>query len=1027
MTLSTHRPQHPRGFAASLALGAIAAGTHLVAPQASAQPFNIDPNNRESIRSFYNRVYQASEGVPIGWTGNLAACNPGTVSPAYLDATLLRVNYFRAMSGLPSNITFTEANNAKAQAAALMMSANRQLNHNPPATWTCYSQLGSDGAASNLNTGSSGPKSIDSFMQDGGDNNAVAGHRRWILLPEQLVMGSGHIPGVSDTDWQSITAALWVFGDRTPQRPAVRDEFVAWPPKGFVPFQTVYPRWSLCLSGADFNNATVTMQRNGAPVPVKIEARGGGSGEPGIVWIPNNLGHSDSWARPTADETYAVSVGNVIVGGNPRSFTYDVTIIDPLVPGPGYARAVVTGPDRPPRNQNTAYNFSAVPIATSYRWRASKLATLNLTDGAEAGLANFDAAVGDYNPVSTAVKATGNAAFRLHRSPYRNPQSLTLKRTILPNANSQVTFKSKMSLAASYSAAVQVSTDNGANWQTIYSQPGNDQTEPAFTDKVASLAAFADRMVSLRFCLLLDSGGAFISDTAGWFIDDINFVNVQELAQPPVINDIPSGTSFAFNPTDEADYALDVQAKVFGNYLEEWGPVKRVSTSSAVATAPTITTQPQSQNVVLGANVTFSVSAQSTAPLTYVWKRNAADLTDGAGIQGSRTATLTLQNVQAGSAGSYTVEVSNGNGNVTSTPAALVITEAPSLATALETTGLNWTAAGNANWFVQTTNTHDNVDAAQSGRITDSQESRMQTTINGPATLAFWWRVDSEQNYDFLRVDLDGTQQFRISGTVNWEQKTITIPAGSHTVLFAYSKDGSESRGADSGWVDQVETRQAQPPPSLGDALDATDLTWAATGDRPWFAQTATTHDSTDAAQSGPITDNQSSRLEATVLGPANLSFWWKVDSEQNYDFLTFELDGAQPASAPRISGSVNWEQKTVAIPAGTHTIRWTYSKDASVGGGADAGYVDQVVLTKLTPGEGSEPGPKLEFTASGTKLRITWPEIAVSFKLQATASLSTPNWTDVPENDISKENGEFFVIVPTTTGNRFYRLIELQ
>jgi nitrogen fixation-related uncharacterized protein len=374
--------------------------------------------------------------------------------------------------------------------------------------------------------------------------------------------------------------------------------------------------------------------------------------------------------------------------------------------------------------------------------------------------------------------------------------------------------------------------------------------------------------------------------------------------------------------------------------------------------------------------------------------------------------------------------VSNGAGNVTSTPAALVVNEPPSLATALNTTGLNWTTGGNANWFVQTAVSRDGS-AAQSGRIADNQESRMETTVTGPATVAFWWRVESEQNYDLLRVELDGTQQFRISGTVNWEQKTIAVPAGMHTLRWAFSKDGSVGTGADAGWVDQVEVRQTgaqpqtPPPPSLADALDTTNVTWATTGDRSWFAQITTTHDGADAVQSGPIADNQASRLEATILGPANLSFWWKVDSEQNYDFLIFELDNARPAAAPAISGNVNWEQKTVPIPAGTHVIRWTYSKDGSVGNGADAGWVDQVVFTKLTPGEGDEPGPKLEYTASGAKLRITWPEVAVGFKLQAATSLSAADWTDVSENDISKEEGEFFIIVNTSAGTRFYRLVE--
>ena len=37
---------------------------------AVAQPFNIDTSSRESVRVFYNTVHQASEGVPMDWTGN---------------------------------------------------------------------------------------------------------------------------------------------------------------------------------------------------------------------------------------------------------------------------------------------------------------------------------------------------------------------------------------------------------------------------------------------------------------------------------------------------------------------------------------------------------------------------------------------------------------------------------------------------------------------------------------------------------------------------------------------------------------------------------------------------------------------------------------------------------------------------------------------------------------------------------------------------------------------------------------------
>lgn len=130
----------------------------------------------------------------------------------------------------------------------------------------------------------------------------------------------------------------------------------------------------------------------------------------------------------------------------------------------------------------------------------------------------------------------------------------------------------------------------------------------------------------------------------------------------------------------------------------------------------------------------------------------------------------------------------------------------------------------------------------------------------------------------------------------------------------------------------------------LGMALDTPpSLTWVNAGNAPWFYQTNITHDGVDAAQSGDIADSQSSYLETTVTGPGTLSFWWKVSSEASWDYLRYRLDGSEVGAAPGISGTVDWQQKTVSIPAGLHTNRWTYSKDGSVSSGSDAGWLDQV------------------------------------------------------------------------------------
>ncbi len=116
---------------------------------------------------------------------------------------------------------------------------------------------------------------------------------------------------------------------------------------------------------------------------------------------------------------------------------------------------------------------------------------------------------------------------------------------------------------------------------------------------------------------------------------------------------------------------------------------------------------------------------------------------------------------------------------------------------------LIWTTGGNANWFFQEDVTRDGL-VAQSGAITHNQQSLMQTTVTGPGMISFWWKVSSEANWDFLRFYIGNTEQQRISGNVDWQQRSFTVPPGTHTLKWQYDKDGSITHGSDAGWVDQV-------------------------------------------------------------------------------------------------------------------------------------------------------------------------------------------------------------------------------
>ena len=139
---------------------------------------------------------------------------------------------------------------------------------------------------------------------------------------------------------------------------------------------------------------------------------------------------------------------------------------------------------------------------------------------------------------------------------------------------------------------------------------------------------------------------------------------------------------------------------------------------------------------------------------------------------------------------------------------------------------------------------------------------------------------------------------------------------------------------------------------TLADALDGNNLTWTTGGDASWFPQTTVTQDDADAAQSGVIGDDKESWIETTVTGPGTLSFWWKVSSDDGYDYLEFYLDGGFDTD---LTGDSGWQQRTYEISPGPKTLKWRYYKDSSGSDGLDAAFLDQVsfVPTVVVPSVG--------------------------------------------------------------------------
>jgi len=93
----------------------------------------------------------------------------------------------------------------------------------------------------------------------------------------------------------------------------------------------------------------------------------------------------------------------------------------------------------------------------------------------------------------------------------------------------------------------------------------------------------------------------------------------------------------------------------------------------AVGTPPQITTQPLSENLTPSSTAVLSVVVSGTPTITYQWRKNGSNLSDGGNISGSKTAQLTLTGLAATDAGIYTVFVQNGAGSLSSSPAVLTL------------------------------------------------------------------------------------------------------------------------------------------------------------------------------------------------------------------------------------------------------------------------------------------------------------------------------------------------------------------
>ncbi len=263
-----------------------------------------------------------------------------------------------------------------------------------------------------------------------------------------------------------------------------------------------------------------------------------------------------------------------------------------------------------------------------------------------------------------------------------------------------------------------------------------------------------------------------------WFFKNANFV-ITTNAQVTIAN---------CQPSQAGTYSVVVS--------NAFGTVQSSNALLAVENAaPMITAQPSGVTRFENENATFAVEASGSLPMSYQW------LFNGAKIDLATNRVLNVAAVNLANEGTYAVVITNAFGWTISTNAWLNVWD---ISDGLNATNLAWSTSGNKPWFMESTITHDGVAALQSGAIAAGENSLLQTTVNGPGTLTFWWSASTMLDVNELIFCVDGVETDLISGSVPWEQNKYYLIPGTHALTWAYSKHAPDRISSDCGWLDQV-------------------------------------------------------------------------------------------------------------------------------------------------------------------------------------------------------------------------------
>jgi hypothetical protein len=338
-----------------------------------------------------------------------------------------------------------------------------------------------------------------------------------------------------------------------------------------------------------------------------------------------------------------------------------------------------------PLNYQWNRNGTAITSATSASYTTP--ATIASDDGAQfTALISNEVGRVTSNPVSLHVKVRVAPSITTQPANQTVTAGQTATFTVVANGTAPLSYqwlKNGVNVAgatsSSYTTPATTTADGGSTFDVVVSNTAGTATSNVATLTV-NVAPVAPTITTQPANQTVTAGqtatfAAVATGTAPlsyqWQKNGANIAGATSSSYTtPATTTTDSGSPFRLVVTNTAGTATSNAATL---------------TVNVAPVAPTITTQPANQTVTAGQTATFAAVATGTAPLSYQWQKN------GANIAGATSSTYTTPATTSADTGStFKVLVSNSSGSVTSNAATLTV-NAAAVAPAINTQPLNQT------------------------------------------------------------------------------------------------------------------------------------------------------------------------------------------------------------------------------------------------------------------------------------------------------------------------------------------------